>query len=517
MASRVIPAGRSAANGGWVTLGIVLGATALTAVSAMAAPVGAPEAATMRGVPVAQNFLHDHGDNVSLVATADGVSCVASRALPIHESIYRDAEGATVAFEDVVRSPASSVQAIARGETPPAFRIQLKYTPDADAPITLKVGPRAFELRDNVEPSGDSLWLTDDLAMVLTDAFAAGEAVLLDARSAGTGRRVTDRIDPPSLAGLADCLDTLSELEAAEAEALAADENVPDAVDAPAPILASAPVEGRAEVVIVEDAPAEAKLPVPVAGVRLELTARADPELRVTDEQLAACRMRDIPEDVYLGRLNGVSGFFSQTSDVYVAFDEEGRLQRAYVPGIFDSDLSEGVNTARLSLAADSNVPDRANTVRGCLGEAVLAASICVYPDEAADTYVLAECGVMGVSDDRDEPLFAWATPVTPAAAGIGSGTFVNPPARGGSTPPGRVSFAPGGGGGGGSTTPPNLTPFPPPNGENPPNGHPPGGEPPSGPPPGTPDIPSVPLPAAVWLLLGALGGLSGLRFLQRG
>ncbi|WP_209427584.1 VPLPA-CTERM sorting domain-containing protein [Pararhodobacter sp. SW119] len=481
--------------------GLVLAGAAFSAGTAWAAPVSAPEGATGRGAPIAQQFLDDHGDNVSLLATQMGYSCVASRPIQIRDSRYIGADGAEVSFDEVVRSPASSVQAIARQGQPVAFRVQLKYTPDAAHPIELQIGSTTLDLDGTVERSRDSLWLTGATAEALAAALADGTAPRLRATSAETGREVIDRIDPPAMAALDTCLETLEALEAAAAEEAGADaaETEPETTAAP-------DAESDTATLVVVDEAAEPSLPVPVSSFRLEFRARADAEARVTEAQLQHCRMRDIPDEVFLGRLSKVTGFFAQTQDVYVAFDDEGRVQRAYVPGIFDSDVTAGVNTAWVSMAADSNLPDQPNEVRGCLGVLGVADEICVYPDEdLEDGYILAECGVLGVVDDRDGPLLPlveWTTPVGMIGPGPGVGIFSSPPPR-------TTSFPPGGGGG----VPPTL--FPPPGGGGG-GGTPPTPDDPDGGPPDRPEIPPIPLPAAIWLLLGALAGLPGLRILNR-
>ena len=490
---------------------------AVSTLPALAVPVASPDAVPSRGEPIAQNFLEGHGDNVSLVATPNGVSCVASRPLPIREAVYRDPDGTRVAFAEVERSPASSVQAIARPGNPTGFRIQLKYSPDTAQPVELGLGDAWLELSDRLEPSRDSLWLTGAAAEALVDAFRQGEAPLLRATSADTGRMIEDRIDPPSIDGLDACLETLSTLEAAEATARALAED--DDADAPAPAVAadlfgagdtprgSAEEQGYseaaadAELALAAEPAGDPQLPVPVTGVRLELRALADPATRVSEADLQGCRMRDIPEELYLGQLTSVTGFFSQTRDVYVAFDAEGGLERAYVPGIFDSDLSAGVNAGRVSLAADSNVPDAPNMVRGCLGDTRLEAPICVYPGDGDGSYVLAECGVLGVADDRDIPFvpdLTWRAPPPATGTGTGTGTSVPPPAR--------LTFLPPGGS---SSFPPSVNPFPPQGGDEPP---PNGGD---KPPPESPEVPPIPLPAAIWLMLAALASLTGLRVLR--
>ena len=496
---------------------LAIGGTCLLfAPSVLAAPVVPPEAAQSRGAPVAQTFLADHGENVSMVATRDGVSCIASRPLPIRESEYRESDGTEVPFNKVTRSPASSIQAIARPGEEVTFRLQLKYSPDTDEPIRLSTEVEEFDLSDTLEPSRDSLWLTGGNAAALALALAASTSPRLQAISAETGRQVTDRIDAPSMAGLQACLETLASLEEGRSQD-DADEAAVVFGGGAEPIDTAQDAGGAAELALVDDAANVPALPVPAAGVRLELVAHRDPDARLTEEQLEGCRMRDIPDELYRGRLTKLTGFFSQTDDVYIAFDGAGRLQRAYIPGIFDSVLADGSNDARVSLAADSNVPDRPNTVRGCLGEARIQAPFCVYPGEVDGTYSLAECGVLGVWDEVENGYFdtlSWGTPAPRAA----SQTTV--PTRNASAPRSWASIPSFGSPPGGTISPPSLPSdrFPPfdDRPQDPSGPILPPGDRPDGPPPEMPDIPPIPLPAAFWLLLAAVASLSGLRALQR-
>jgi hypothetical protein len=501
---------------------LAMGGTCLLfAPSVLASPLVPPEAVQSRGVPVAQTFLADHGENVSMVATRDGVNCVASRPLPIRESEYRGGDGVEVPFKKVTRSPASSIQAIARPGEEISFRVQLKYSPDTAEPIWLSLADEEFDLSDTLEPSRDSLWLTGEYAEVLGLALAAGDTSRLQAISAETGRQVIDRIDAPSLAGLHACLETLASLEKSGSQDDVGAETAE--IDGDAVPIDKPRDNGRsAEVALVDDAVDFPALPIPAAGVRLELVAHPDPDARVTEEQLEGCRMRDIPDELYRGHLTKLTGFFSQTDDVYVAFDDAGQLQRAYIPGIFDSDLTNGSKNARVSLAADSNVPDRPNTVRGCLGEARIQAPFCVYPGAVEGTYSLAECGVLGVWDEVENgyvDTLSWGTPGSRAASRLGAQTSAPPRVV---SAPGRWALSPPSFGStpGGPISSPTLPPdrFPPyddrPRDPNDPN--PPPGERPDGPRPETPHIPPIPLPAAFWLLLSAVVGLSGIRVLRR-
>jgi uncharacterized membrane protein YgcG len=509
---------RLAGNFSESVLGLSVGAVLMTTAAVSAATVTVSDVAARRGGPIAQNFLDSHGDNVSILATRNGASCVASQTLAIAESVYRAPDGSVVDFADVIRSPASSIQAIGRPDAPVAFRVQLKYSPDPAEPITMEIDGRTLDLASVLEASSDSLWLTGDAAEVLAEALRRGDTPALRATSGDTGRQITDRITSPDMAGLDACLVTLDELLDAEglpqmdlAEAALPAPYRPDAGGLAAGALSGIVPEEAITLVVVEEARVEPALPVPVEGLRLEFVARPDPETRIAPSALEHCRMTDIPETVYLGRLTAVTGFFSQTQDVYVAFDGEGQVKRAYVPGIFDSDLSVGASRARVSLAADSNLPDQPNTVRGCLGDALLEAPVCVFSEEGEDRYTLAECGVLGMSESREDFLSSLPEipvpgidPSDPLLVGIipgGGGTGGSGGSGGGFT------FTGGGGGGGGPDLPEVEPLFPDDDDRDPPGGG--GGG-------GGGEIPPVPLPAGLWLMLGALTSLSGLAAIAR-
>lgn len=483
----------------------------LTPLSASASTVSVSDPGNRRGGPIAQVFLEDQGENVSLVRTQGGTSCVASQVLPIADASYLAPDGTPASYEDVIRSPASSIQAIARLDELVTFRLQLKYSPDPSKPIEMRIGERTLDLVDTLEPSGDSLSLTGNTARLLADALRRGAGPpTLQATSDVTGRQVTDRIMAPDMDGLDTCLATLKELPVVDAS----DHDLADAgrprpgmsaTDDRAADVSNKHMPEHTGTVIEETDASRPVMPAPVVGLRLEFTARPDHELRVDPGALTKCRMRDIPDEVFLGQLKTVTGFFSQTQDVYVAFDDRGVLQRAYIPGIFDSDLSPETNHARISLAADSNLPDQPNTVRGCLGDAPLEAPVCVIPNSEAGRYTVAECGVLGMSQTREEYLdevpglfFTGVDETTPATmtarrnAG-GAPSFSRPFGS-------SRSFSGGGGflvdSGGGGNRPESDIFFP--------GG---GGAPPSQ---GTSDVPAVPLPAALWMILLALSGLSG-------
>lgn len=480
-------------------------AVLMTLVPANASTVILSNPTARLGGPIAQSFLDTHGDNVSLLSTRKGLSCVASQPLRIAESLYRAPDGAMIPSSDVTRSPASSIQAVARPDSPVTFRIQLKYSPDPAKPVIMQIGDQIFSLVTTLEPSSDSLWLTGNTARILAAALSSGNSPIVQATSAATGRQITDQITSPDMAGLNACLVTLEELLDSQAakEVEMSHPDIPDvdgrdSYDPEGDGLNRIGTKGGLTLALAETGPSQPAWPVPVSGLRVEFVARPDPETRVAASALAGCRMRNIPEHLFLGRLKAVTGFFSQTQDVYVAFDEEGQLQRAYIPGIFDSDLTMNGNSARVSLAADSNLPDQPNKVSGCLGDALLEAPICVFSNAEDNSYTLAECGVLGMSEERVEFLDPFMEPafsdtdvfkpvlisnightnVRPDVIKFGDNVFDTFSGRDDrSTPEGGGDGDIGGGG--------NITP--------------------------------IPLPGAIWLLLGALSVLSGLGGSWRG
>jgi hypothetical protein len=494
----------------------------LAPVLASASTVTLIDPGTRRGGPVSQTFLEDQGENVSLVRTQHGISCVASQVLPIADATYSAPDGTPVPFDDVTRSPASSIQAIARPDEQATFRIQLKYSPDPSRPVEMRIDGQTLDLMDALEPSGDSLLLTGETAQLLGDELRRGASPTLRATSDATGREITDRIMAPDMAGLTSCLVTLKDLPAVDDLPTAEVSNY-DVADADIPgsgmelrhaddRVADTPNENVPEsvstMVAEETNTSQPVVPVPVVGLRLEFTARPDPELRVDPSALKHCRMRDIPDDVFLGQLKAVTGFFSQTQDVYVAFDDQGELQRAYIPGIFDSDLSTGSNRARISLAADSNLPDQPNTVRGCLGDAPLEAPVCAISKSGGDSYTVAECGVLGMSQTREAyldevfvPFFTGVDEATPPIMttneSTGGGTSFSRPVGSLRSFSGLV-----GGGGGSSRASSGDIDFDI-IGVGPDDGSTDVGE-------GSSDVSMVPLPAALWMMLLALTGLSG-------
>jgi hypothetical protein len=324
-------------------------AAALWAGAVTAMTVQVPGAADApRGPAVAQRFLPS---GAALVTDEATTSCLVSRKIEISTSSYIDWDGRRVPFDQIVRSPATTIQAFATSaEAPAGFRIQLKYSPGADTPIWLTMGGTRVDVSGAMEPSTDSLHLDGDLARRLEAAFAAGETVTLAAVSGDTRRTVTDTLPEPGLAALTDCR----------------------------AVLAAGEEDGG--------------LPLPF--VTLDFTARPSAQTRATPEDMQACAMTPTDLPVHLGQLNATTGVIAQTQKVFVAFDPSGRPMRIYVPGIFDAGLDlTGMGEARVSLAADSNVPEAENGIKGCLGAESM--EICTYATDKDGGWAVRPCGML--------------------------------------------------------------------------------------------------------------------------
>lgn len=433
---------------GCVLFGLLIGPVAGPAYVA-AAPLA--EDVGLVGQAISQRFLPS---GASIVMSAGGRACVVSRRIGIEASVYTATDGTVVPFETIRRSIAASVQAVqAPDEDQPGFRIQLKFSPAPGTPILLTIGGQVQDVQAALEPSTDSVWISGQTAAALQAAFAAGERPVLQSTSADTAHLVTDRLDAPDLAALAACQTELAQ-----------------------------PVPQRDAVPLTNE-------------IRVTFTADPATTPLATLPDLRTCGMTDAPGELYLARLETVTGFFAQTDKVFVSFAPDGALAQVYIPGIFDGDFRAGANRAGISQAADSNVPMIGNAVKGCLGARTVP--ICQYSLTNGERLLAACLDSSSQSlGPLDPELLTWndATPVTgPDPFG---GRIPN------NGPPGRIiaGFTPdppgggGGGGGGGGLTPPDGGPGP---------------DPDPGPSP-------VPLPAPILLLLGALAGLAGIRRLQR-
>jgi len=407
--------------------------------------------ASQRGQAINQRFL---SSGASILTTAEAQACMVSRRIPIDRSVYRAADGTDVPFSAVIRSPAASVQAVAAVGEAPGFRIQLKYSPVPGDAIFLTLGGTRLDVRDRMEASTDSLWISGDLALRLAAAFRAGERPVLEASSGDTARHVTDRLDVPDLAALEACQTGLAAERAA---------------------------------------PAGSRTPKPYVTNEIRARFHASPETTplASLPDLHACGMKDVPGHLHLARLEEVSGFFAHTDKVFVSFDDAGQLAQVYVPGILDGDFRAG-GAARLSRAADSNLPVSANATKGCLG--VAAVAVCSYPG-ANGLQQIAPCLT---------PVAALGPVPGPGGGGSGGAGGVGgggPGGFGGSGP-----YLPGGGGGGGGGSTPTLVGLV--GGGN-------GGAGGGGDDTITivsPEPPPVPLPLPALLLASALAGLMALR-----
>ncbi len=398
----------------------------------------AEQAPAGRGVALQQRFL-DSG--ASVVTTADQRYCAISQRIDIAASDYRAADGTVVPYDQVIRSPAASTQVMAGADGLMGVRVQMKYSPAAQAGIVLMIGSgtdatATEDVAGLLEPSTDSLRLEGAVAARLVAAFRAGTPVRLAATSRATGRQVSDVLAAPDMVALDACQAELA--------------------TAPAPVLP------------------------PLANqVSLDFDAAPSPETRATLDDYRACGMTPSDAPLHLGRIKATTGLFSHTDKVFVSFDDKGKLDRVYVPGLFDAGFGgTSSGQAQVSLAADSNAPDAENAVTGCIGSAALA--MCDIEQIDGPGHRLQMCDVLPAGDALGEEI-AYLDPRS------GGGFFPGGGTGGGGENGGGTSGTGGGGTGGGGTGG---------GGENPP-------------PPPSP----VPLPPAGILLLAALTAAAALRW----
>jgi hypothetical protein len=426
-------------------------ALCLSAQTATAAPVAQTPEAFPRGEAIAQRFLPS---GASVVTTAAGSTCVVSRKIEIAQSSYVNPDGTAVAFATIRRSVAASVQAMGGQAGGPAdFRIQMKYALAPGRPVWLTPGDGQgrIDIAALREPSGDSLHLTGDVAARLAAAMAAGQGARLEAWSADTGRDVSDTLPLLDMAALADCRATLD--------------------------------AGNTD-------------PGPQANyLTVAFDAAPTADTRATVDEMRACAMAPTDRPVHEGRLTKATGFFAQTDKVFVAFDEAGKPAQVYVPGVFDAGFdANGVGEARVSIAADSNAPAAENTVKGCLGAA--AAQMCRYPDEDGTGWVLHPCGMMPGAPGGPTILGPAGIPTSSTGPGPAGLTALVPPGSS-SVPPSSLIIDSNDDDEEGEPDPASLIVKV----SGPPD-----------PPPPPPPPPPIPLPAAGWLLLTAIGGLAVMR-----
>lgn len=399
---------------GWIRAALLLvtAASLSGAAPSRAAVVDLPDktfAVVGRGLPIRQVF---RADGTSVVTTAGGSVCVASRRIEIAGSSYTGPTGDPIPFAMVTRSPAASVQAIRQMDGRTGFRIQLKYSLRPDAPAWLEVGPAApTDIASRIEASTDSLWLDGEEAAALVAAGRSGDPIRLTGVSADTGRRVTDMLLLPDLAALQACATTL--------------------------------------------APGPAVMPPLAHQVSLAFVASANPATLATPEDIGACNMTPTDRPLHLGRIRETTGFFAQTDKVFVAFDPDGRIEQVYVPGVFDAGLyGRGTGEARVSIAADANTPDAPNAVKGCLGAESLA--ICHLPAGGGpDGHLLRACETVPGFPAGDP--IADASAADPPPVGSDPAPGPRPPWR----PPGPPSPDPLPGYDPGDAPPPAPVPLP--------------------------------------------------------
>lgn len=401
------------------------------------------------GPAISQRFLTD---DVSVVRSPAGAACVLSATIDIERSRYvAKGPGPDVPFAEITRSRATSVQIIAPVDgAPETIRVQLKYPIEAAAPMFLRVGGRAYAVRAFLEASGDSLRITDPaLIAALRPRLSAGDDVKLVASSLDTGHRVEDRIPPVDLAPLDDCL-------------------------------ASEPARA-----------AQALEP----STHISLSFSADPATapHATPQEVRVCGITDPATTVYRGTIRETTGFFSQTRDVFVSYDPDGRISQVHIPGIYEARSGrDGIYDGDVSIAANSNDPMAPNAVKGCLGAAPMP--VCAYDTGAAgpdDVTRLDACvGELLSGDLPENAAFLSDFDIAGARTPRGPGTIAFPRST-------RFPFTGGGGGGGfgggGGSSTPRTPVFEPPT--------PTGGDEESPPPP----LSVVPAPASLGLLASGL------------
>ncbi|MFN3614281.1 MAG: hypothetical protein ACK4WC_06950 [Rubrimonas sp.] len=402
-----------------------LGVSVVITTPCAAAPLAE---ASWRGGAQSQIFL---GDNVSAVVTGDVNACVASALIDIERSLYIDgASGQPVAFDLVTRSYGSSVQLIAHADGRRHLRIQAKYPIDPAQPVTITIAEEDVDVRAALEPSGDSLLITDaDVVARLGDAAGAFTPVRLAAHSRDTRRLVVDDLPSWSADGLADCLESLQTI---------------------------------------------AEKTVPANALGVTFTAAPDEAAKATLAEARACKIERDADRLYVGSMTRADGFYSPSDRIFVLIDDAGRMYHAQIPGIFRADLGpDGDFEVSVSVAADSNTPTTTNATSGCLG--MEKTRLCVSPDSdlGSGSFRLEPCFGDFLIGDLEEPVFAIGdlepdrfarSPSNPAASGFGGpapfgfggGGF------GGGGGSGRGGIPGGGGGpGGGDPTPPEVLPIP--------------------------------------------------------
>lgn len=388
-----------------------------------AAPVVLPhDGAPRPGQPVHQEFL---SDGISVLTTAEGRRCMASATLG----------------SGTLR-PAASFNALDSAEGPPVWRVQVKYPFAPDAPVTLRAGGAELVLPPGDparEASGDSLLLQGPGAEFAMAAVQAGSPPVVEGRHRDSGQPMADLLRLPDLAALEACRAGLADL--------------------PEP---------------------------PVISNEVRIVFRGDPRdsAPATAIDLAEAGIAEPPGDLLAVEIETVTGLVLPTGRAYVAFDPDGSVARFHLAGTVAAELERFAGKARLSCAADTNLPPLAHrTAERFPGR---TQPICHYILQRG-RHLLADCfpafagGLPEGVLPQPEPLL---NPV-PGARGAGAPDLAS-----------RITALSGGGGSG-------------PRGRDDDGGNSFDPEDPDDP----VDPPSpVPLPAAGLLMLGALAGLAGLR-----
>jgi hypothetical protein len=450
--------GRGRAAFLWGVIGVAGALAAACGPCAAATANGDP--GVTRGPPIRQDFL---SGGASVVGTQAGRLCMAGATVDIERSVYRDGvTGAPVPFAAVTRSRGTSGQLIAaHPDGAPALRMQFKYPLAPGAPVTLRLDGEDIDLTGAVEPAGDSVLIRDPALLARArDWMGAGGSLGFGATSRDTGRRVEDRLPGPDFAAFDACLAT------------------PDAA-----------------------LPAGA----PSRAVTLRFEASPTPETAATAAEARVCEAGDPARVLHRGRLRAVTGFFSPTPEVFVAFDAAGEAREIHIPGVFDARRrDDGGFDARLSISSDSNDPGEPARVKGCLG----AAPVALCGSAAGGAGFIGDCPG-GRLAPPPVALTGWpwdeaASPFTVALAGDDAAPPGGPDPRGrgaggGGDPGGGRGGGGGGGwggGGGGGGGPP--------------------GDPWGRPDPGPPPPAVIALPPAFWLLAAGLAALATLAARRR-
>ena len=305
------------------------------------------------GPPIHQQFLES---GASFVRTMDSTYCVVSRRIDIAASEYRDADGTAVPFDEVIRSPATSIQVMDAPDGSLHLRVQMKYSPDPAVGIILTIGSEKLYVTEFLEPSTDSLRFKEALAARLVAAFRNGLRVQLVAHSRATGRAIKDVLEAPDMAALDACRSQMA----------------------------------------VKTATA---LPPLVRQLSVDFDVSSDPASLATLEDYRACGMTATDAPLHVGRIRATTGFFSHTDKIFVSFDKYGGLDRIYVPGLLDAGFA-GATTgvASVSRSADQNLPNEENAVTGCIGSSAMA--ICNVSTGEGSGHRLQACAALPGNDD---------------------------------------------------------------------------------------------------------------------